>query len=119
VNVFLWVLQGVLAAVFAGSGVMKMSQRKEALAPRLPWVADFSAGTVRFIGAVEVLGAVGLILPAATGVVPVLTPIAAVGLGVTMVLAAVTHVRRKELSGVVVNVVLLALLVIVALGRFR
>jgi hypothetical protein len=97
---------------------MKSTQPKEKLAPRLPWVEDFSVPTVRFIGVVEMLGAIGLILPAATGIAPILTPIAAAGLAVTMVLAAATHIRRKEPSGVAFNAVLFALAVLVAWGRF-
>jgi hypothetical protein len=81
-------------------------------------VEDFSATTVRVIGVVELLGAIGLILPAATGIAPVLTPIAATGLALTMVLAAATHIRRKEPSGVAFNAVLFALAVFVAWGRF-
>src|SRR5439155_4303868 len=62
VNVVLWVLQGVLAAAFLTAGLMKMTQPKDKLVPKLPWVEDFSTGTVRFIGVAEFLGAVGLIL---------------------------------------------------------
>ena len=117
-NMFLWIVQAILAAMFAHAGVMKATQPKEKLAANLPWVEDFSASTVRFIGAVEFLGAVGLILPAATGIAPILTPIAATGLALTMVLAAATHIRRKEPSGVAFNAVLFALAVFVAWGRF-
>jgi uncharacterized membrane protein len=117
-NVFLWIVQAILAAVFALSGVMKTTQPKEQLAPRLPWVEDFSTGTVRLIGVAELLGALGLILPAATGIAPVLTPIAATCLAVVMALAAATHVRRREPSGVAFAAVLFALAVVVAWGRF-
>jgi uncharacterized membrane protein YphA (DoxX/SURF4 family) len=117
-NVVLWVLQGLLAAMFAAAGVMKLSQPKEKLAKNMGWVDDFSANTVRFIGGVELLAAIGLILPAATRIAPILTPLAAVGLGVTMVLAAATHVRRKEFSSLPVNAVLFALAAVVAWGRF-
>ncbi|MCI2424403.1 DoxX family protein, partial [Saccharopolyspora sp. K220] len=95
-NVFLWIVQAVLAVMFAMAGVMKSTQPKEKLVDKLPWVNDFSAGTVRFIGVVELAAALGLILPAATGIAPVLTPLAATGLAVVMVLAALTHARRKE-----------------------
>jgi uncharacterized membrane protein len=117
-NVFLWIVQAVLAAAFLMSGVMKSTQPKQKLAPRLPYVEDFSAGTVRFIGVVELLGALGLILPAATGIAPVLTPIAATGLAIVMVGAAATHIRRREPSGVAFNAVLFALAAVVAWGRF-
>jgi hypothetical protein len=79
-------------------------------------VEDFSQNTVRFIGVVAFLGALGLILPKATGIAPVLTPLAATGLAITMVLA--THARRREPQGVLVNTVLFALAAFVAWGRF-
>ena len=117
-HVFLWIVQAVLAIAFGMAGVMKSTQPKAKLQPRLPWVEDFSPNTVRFIGVVELLGAIGLILPAATGIAPILTPLAATGLAIVMVLAAGTHVRRKEPSGVAVNAVLFALAALVAWGRF-
>lgn len=117
-NVILWIVAGVLAAAFGMAGVMKTTQPKDKLQANLPWVEDFSQHTVRFIGAVEFLGALGLVLPKATGIAPVLTPLAATGLAITMVLAAATHVRRREPSGVAVNAVLFALAAFVAWGRF-
>lgn len=117
-NTTLWIVQSVLAVLFAMIGVLKTTRPKAKLEPILPWVADFSPVTVRLIGAVELLAATGLILPAATGVATVLTPVAATGLAVTMVLAAVVHARRKEPSAIVVNAVLLGLAVFVAWGRF-
>ncbi|MEU8397939.1 DoxX family protein [Nonomuraea sp. NPDC048892] len=117
-NIALWIVQVALGAMFFMAGVMKATQPKEKLAPRLPWVDDFSAGTIRFIGVAEVAGGLGLILPAVTGIAPVLTPLAAAGLALTMVLAAVVHVRRKEPSGIAVNAVLFLLTAFVAWGRF-
>jgi uncharacterized membrane protein YphA (DoxX/SURF4 family) len=117
-NVLLWIVQAILAAMFALSGLMKSTQPKEKLVPRLPWVKDFSAPTVRFIGTAESLGAIGLILPAVAGIAPVLTPVAATGLAITMVLAAATHLRRREPSGVAFNAVLFAAAGLVAWGRF-
>jgi uncharacterized membrane protein YphA (DoxX/SURF4 family) len=117
-NVFLWILQVVLALMFAMAGVQKATQPKDKLVTRLPWVADFSQGTVRFIGLAELAGALGLILPAATGIAPVLTPLAAVGLAVIMVLAAITHARRKEPGAIAFNAVLFVVAVVIAWGRF-
>jgi uncharacterized membrane protein len=117
-NVFLWILQGVLAAMFLMGGVQKSTQPKEKLAPRMAWVEDFPAGTVRFIGVVELLGAVGLVLPAALGIAPVLTPLAATGLAIVMALAMNTHRRRHEPGAIVFTAVLLVLLAVVAWGRF-
>jgi uncharacterized membrane protein len=117
-NVFLWIVQVLLAGAFVLAGVMKATQPKEKLRPNLPWVEDFSANTVRLIGVAELLGGLGLILPAATGIAPALTPIAATCLAVVMVLAAITHIRRKEPSGVAINTVLFMLSAFVAWGRF-
>ncbi|GAB3068532.1 DoxX family protein [Pedococcus soli] len=117
-NTVLWILQIVLALFFAMAGVTKLSQPKEKLRARLPWVEDFSAGTVRFIGAVELLGAIGLVLPAATGIAVVLTPLAAVGLAVVMALAAVTHLRRGEPQALAINVPVLLVAAFVAWQRF-
>ena len=117
-NVFLWVLQIVLALMFAMAGVLKSTQPREKLQGSLPWVEDFPTSTVRFIGVVELLGALGLILPAALDIVPVLTPLAATGLAIVMVLAMNTHRRRREPSGIAFNVVLLLVAVVIAWGRF-
>ena len=117
-NVFLWILQGVLAVLFALSGVMKCIQPKEKIDATMPVMAGFSGGTVRFIGIAEMAGALGLILPAATGIAPILTPLAATGLALVMVLAAFAHLRRKELPSIAVNTVLFLGAVIVAWGRF-
>lgn len=117
-NVFLWIVQVVLAAIFVTAGLMKATQPKDKLASMLPWVQDFSPATVRFIGAMELLGASGLILPAVTGIAPILTPIAATGLAVMMSLAVATHIRRKEPSGIAFTAVLFVLAVIIVWGRF-
>lgn len=117
-NIALWVVQILLGLAFLGAGVMKSTKSKEDLAPKMPWVNDFSLGTLRLIGVTELLAGIGLILPWATGIAPILTPLAASGLVVIMVLAAVVHARRKEYPGIVANVVLGALALFVALGRF-
>lgn len=117
-NTLLWILQVVLALFFAMAGVTKLSQPKDKLHERLPWVEDFSAGTVKFIGAVELLGAIGLMLPAVTGIAVVLTPLAAAGLALTMALAAVVHVRRGEAQALAINLPVLLVAAFVAWQRF-
>jgi uncharacterized membrane protein YphA (DoxX/SURF4 family) len=119
-NIALWVVAGLLALAFAGAGFMKLATPKEKLAqnPNMGWTQDFSAGLIKFIGAAEVAGALGLVLPQAFGIAEVLTPLAAVGLVVTMLGAIVTHVRRKENQAVIGPVVLGALAAFVAVGRF-
>jgi uncharacterized membrane protein YphA (DoxX/SURF4 family) len=118
VNVFLWIVGGLLAALFATSGLEKLSKPKDKLTAKYPWMDDFSQGSVRFIGVVEVLGAIGLIVPAATGIAPVLTPIAAAGLAVFALLAAAMHNRRDEASGVRVTAILFVIAAFVASTRF-
>lgn len=118
-NIVLWVVAGMLALAFFASGIMKLVQPKEKLAAAgMDWSEDFSAGTIKAIGALEVLAAIGLILPAVLRIAPVLVPLAAVGLVLIMIGAAITHGRRGESQMIVVNVVLLALAAFVAWGRF-
>jgi uncharacterized membrane protein YphA (DoxX/SURF4 family) len=119
VNVVLWVLQGLLAAAFLGSGVLKLTLPYEQAAKRMAWVQHFKPSAVRLIGIAELLGAVGLILPAATHIAPILTPIAATGLAVTMIGAVITHVRlRDPISQMAPSALLLVLSAVVAWGRF-
>ena len=114
----LWVVQVLLAAAFVVSGATKLSQPKEKLLKNWAWVEDFSQGSVRIIGALEVLGAIGIVVPALTGILPWLTPLAAAGLVLTMIGAALTHLRRSEYSVILVPAVLLILAAFVAYGRF-
>jgi uncharacterized membrane protein YphA (DoxX/SURF4 family) len=118
-NLALWIVASVLAASFAGSGLMKLFVPKDKLVSSgQGWAQDVTPTNIRLIGVVEVLGAAGLILPAVTHIAPVLVPLAAVGLVLVMVGAAVVHARRNEAMNIGVNAVLLALAVFVAWGRF-
>jgi uncharacterized membrane protein YphA (DoxX/SURF4 family) len=117
-NVVLWIIAAVLALAFLGAGVAKLTQPKEKLHQQMAWVEDFSPGTIKMIGALEILAAIGLIVPAALDIVPILVPLAATGLIAIMVGAALTHARRKEYPMIAVNSVLLILAAIVAWGRF-
>jgi uncharacterized membrane protein YphA (DoxX/SURF4 family) len=130
VNAALWTVQIVLAAIFLASGAMKVSQPKDRLiASGQTGVAPFPAPVVKLTACAEMAAAAGLILPQATGIAPVLTPIAAVGLMVVMVGAVISHSTllradlaagrgSKEARNVATNLVLLALCVFVAAGRF-
>jgi hypothetical protein len=104
--------------MFLMAGAMKMMKSKDQLREQQGWVEDFSESTIKGIGGLEVLGAIGLILPAVTDIATVLVPLAATGLAITMVGAAVVHFRRGEMPNVAVNVMLLVLSVLVAWGRF-
>src|ERR1700742_1580776 len=118
-NLALWIVAGVLAASFAGSGLMKLLVPKEKLVSAgQGWAQDVTPTNIRLIGVVELLGAAGLILPAVTHIAPVLVPLAAIGLALVMVGAAVVDARRNEPGDSRVNAVLLALAVFVAWGRF-
>src|SRR5246500_2108291 len=118
-NQALWIIAIVLAVGFTASGLMKIVRNKEQLmASGMGWAQDFSPSTIRLIGFAEILGAIGLILPAALHIAPILVPLAAVGLALVMVGAAVVHTRRHELPNVAINVVLLLLAAFVAWGRF-
>src|ERR1700756_4387590 len=117
-NLALWIVAIVLATGFAASGLVKLLVPKEKRVNfGQGWAQDFSATSIRLIGVAEVLGATGLILPAVTHIAPILVPLAAIGLVLVMVGAAVVHARRKETMNIAVNVVLLALAVFVAWGR--
>src|ERR1017187_1777979 len=119
-NIALWIIAGFMATVFLAAGASKLliPQEKLAKAPGGGWVLDFSAGFVKALGAVEILGAVGLILPALLDIAPVLVPLAALGLGLIMIGAAIVEFRRREFKHVLGNLTYLALLAFVAWGRF-
>lgn len=106
-----WIVTVLLALAFLVAGATKLLRPKPLLARSgLAWVEDFSAGAVKGIGAVEVVGALGLVLPKATGIAPVLSPIAAIGLAITMALATRVHVRRRETPAPAIGLGVLAVI---------
>ena len=109
-NVFLWIVQGLLAVMFLMAGGQKVFKKPKEDEPN-------SSG-MRLIGFAELLGAVGLILPGALNIAPILTGIAAIGIAFIMLFAAIFHSRRKETQGVVLTVVLLIIALFVIIGRF-
>lgn len=116
-----WILSGFLASVFLGAGLSKLVTPHEKLvgAPNMAWAADFSSIQVKAIGALETLGAVGVVLPWLLEEMQVLTPVAAVGLAIIMIGAALTHARRGELRQMLpINGALFVLAAAVALIRF-
>jgi putative oxidoreductase len=102
-----WIVQVLLAVVFIASGSMKLFAFDQ-FAASAPALAG-ERGLVTFIGIAELAGALGLILPALTNILPVLTTWAAVGLATIMVLATGFHLTRGEFSHAIVTVILLAL----------
>jgi putative oxidoreductase len=111
-NRWLWVGQIMLALVFAMSGGMK-------LFGTLPAQNVISPTLITFIGTMELLGALGLILPRLLNIMPILTAWAATGLATIMLLAIALHVSRGEFSEVAVTVILGSIAVLVARGRFK
>ncbi|MBT2756858.1 DoxX family protein [Mesobacillus foraminis] len=116
-NIALWIVQIILGLAFIMFGSMKALQYEKAKAS-LPWVKDYSKGFVTFIGVSELLGGLVLILPYAIGIAPILTPVAALGLGLVMILAAGFHSKRKEYQAIGTNIIFLALAIFVAIGRW-
>jgi hypothetical protein len=120
-NTTTWIVQGVLAFALIGAGTMKLVKSRKALissGPSMAWAEDFSDGTVKLIGLVEVAAAAGLVLPWALGVAPVLTPAAGVGAALLLIGAAVVHLRRHESKAVGAPLFLAVLGAFVAVSRF-
>lgn len=118
-NITLWIVTAVLALLFLAAGTMKIAQPKAKLAASgQGWAEDFSDGTVKGIGGLEVLAALGLVLPALLNIATVLVPLAAAGLFVLMAGAAITHARRGEKPNVIINAILGILAAGIAIARF-
>lgn len=117
-NIWLWILQGFLAAIFLGTGILKMTRtREEIVAAGLPWAEDYSESKLRALGWAELAGAVGLVVPQLLGW-DLLTVVTAGALAVLMVGALVVHVRRREfLPDAVRTLALITMCVLVAVFR--
>ncbi len=118
-HITLWIAQVLLAGMFIMSGFMKISQPIEQLSQMLPWASQIPSGLVRFIGISEVLGGLGLILPALLRIKPQLTPLAALGLATVMLFAAIFHASRGEFSAIGMNVILSLIALFIAWGRSK
>ena len=117
-NIALWIAQGLLAAMYLMAGGLKTFQTAKAK-EQFPWAKNRSDGFVRFVGTSELLGALGLILPLVTGILPWLTVFAAIGLTLIQLLAIFTeHLPKKEYNIIPVNAVFIALSVFVVFGRW-
>ena len=110
-NIALWVVQSLLAAMFLMAGGMKLIKPEMA--------KDLPVALVYFIGTMEVLGALGILLPSILRIKPMLTPLAALGFAIILVLAAIFHFSRGEGSHTPVIFVLLAMAIFVAWGRYK
>ncbi|GAB4544504.1 MAG: DoxX family protein [Anaerolineales bacterium] len=116
--IVLWIAQVLLAGMYGMAGSMKTTQIAK-VREMMSWSKGRSDGFIRFVGASELLGALGMILPMLTGILTWLTPLAAIGLAVIQALAIFTeHLPKKEYNVLPMNVALLALAVFVAWGRW-
>jgi putative oxidoreductase len=118
IRIALWTAQVVLAVLFTMTGAMKVFLSPAEIVKALPDFATMPLGLVRFIGIAELAGAIGLILPAVTRIAPSLTPLAASGLTVVMILAALFHISRGELAPLGLVIPLGVLATFVAWGRY-
>jgi uncharacterized membrane protein YphA (DoxX/SURF4 family) len=117
-NIALWIAQILLAVLFGMAGLLKTFQVQK-VKEQMPWAKNRSDAFVRFVGISELLGALGMILPLLTGILPWLTPLAALGLALIQVLAIATeHLPKKEYNVIPMNIVLLALSVFVVIGHW-
>ncbi len=116
-NIALWIVAGLLALAFLLAGFMKAFRPLDSLKQRMGWVTSVPPWFVRFIGVAEILAAIGLILPAITGIQQWLVAAAAGGLVIVMIGALVVHSGRKEWQNLGGNVVLLLLAAFIVVGR--
>lgn len=113
-TIALWITAVLLTLAYLLAGATKTFKKRDSLLTQMPYVEDFSAGQVKAIGIVELLGALGVILPLATGIAPVVTAIAAIGLVLVQIGAIIVHVRRGEQKALPANAALLLLAAAVA-----
>lgn len=120
-NIALWTVAGLLALAYVAGGTLKVVMSKERLraagGPSAAWTEDVKPLGIKTIGVLEILGGLGLVLPALVGVAPDLVPLAALGLTMIMVGAAVTRASRREYRLLLVDLAYLALIVFVLWGR--
>jgi uncharacterized membrane protein len=120
-NTALWILAGFLGTAFAFAGATLLALGKERyrnLHETQQWVDDFTAGQVKLIATLKLLGGLGLLLPAIGDVAPGLVPVAACGLALFMAGAGTTRFRRGEVVPLVSDVVFIGLFALLAWGRF-
>ncbi|WP_327093820.1 DoxX family protein [Nocardia vinacea] len=119
-NVALWIVAGVLAAVLLASSAKIVIPKEKILAAGgyAAWAEAFSPTALKALGVVDLLGAAGLILPAVLGIAPILVPVAATGTALLFTGAIIVRVRRGLWATAVAEVLYLAMAVFVAWGRF-
>lgn len=117
-NIILWILQIALAGLFAFGGYVKLAKTPEDLGKMWPWANDVPPPLTKFIGVAEIAGAVGIILPMLVGMLPWLTPLAAVGFLTIQIIAIGFHLQRGEREILWLNLIILAVSAFVIWGRW-
>jgi uncharacterized membrane protein YphA (DoxX/SURF4 family) len=117
VRVCLWVVQILLFLVFTGTGLWKLFTPIPQLASMIPWAGEVPAPFLHATGVLDLLGGIGILLPAVTRIAPALTVLAALGCAALQVGAIVFHLSRGESADTPFNVLLAALALFVAWGR--
>jgi putative oxidoreductase len=119
IHIALWVAQIILGGLFMMAGLMKSTQPIIDLSKTVPWTANVPLELVRFIGVSELLGGIGLVLPALLRIKPILTPIAAIGIVIIMVLAMIYHISQGETNVIGINIVFGLVAAFIAWGRLQ
>lgn len=110
-----WIIAGLLALVYLMAGAMKVFRSREQLiAAGQGWVEGANTGIVKLVGALELAGALGLILPPLTGIAPSLAPMAALGLVLVQAVAIGVHMKLNDTKSLPVNIILLAMAIVAA-----
>ena len=117
-NIALWIVAGIFGVAYVAGGIVKLTMSYEKYAAKLGWPGDFTPGNVRFMGVVEVLGGIGLVLPGLVDVAPILVPIAASCMALYMAGAITERLRRGEYKELLGDLLFLAAMVFIAWGRF-
>jgi hypothetical protein len=118
-HIILWIAQVFLAGILIWASSMKLFRPVSQLALMWPWVGQVSSVFVKFTGLVDLLGALGLLLPALLRVKPNLTPMAALSLIVLMICASAFHIARGEAAAIGFNIVFALIAGFIAWGRFK
>lgn len=113
-----WIVSGLLAVVYLIAGSAKLRSGYDELKARNAWVGDITPGTLRLIAAVEIVGAIALIVPPAAGIVPVFATMAAVGFMILQGVAIAVHLNHREQRVLPVNITLLVMAAFVAIARY-
>lgn len=116
-NIGLWMLQVILATIFGLAGWMMLTAQFEFLNALLAWTQGLPEVAVRIIAVLEILGAIGLFLPALLRVMPQLTAYAAAAIAVLMLLATIFHAMRGEVPNLVPTIILCGIAAFIAWGR--